>query len=516
MKKSPIAPLFETDAYKLGHGAGGTDGGGMYPAGTEYVYTNFTNRGSRVEGQNHVVSFGIQAFIQSYIMDAFEPFFAASEDEVADLYEKRVTQILGPNDIGSDHIRKLHRKGYLPLRFNTVKEGSLVPLQVPNLTVENTDPEFFWLTNYIETVLSASIWFPSTSATTAVRARRVLNKWADKTGVDRANVDWQYHDFSFRGHTTPESAAASGAGHLLSFMGTDNLNTFEWIDYLYAGENGQIGGSVAASEHSVMCAGGKESEQETFERILHQFPTGIVSIVSDTWDLYGSVIGKILPALKDSIVARDGKVVIRPDSGNPVEILTGLDDYQPGMPAYIAATQGVRGDVRTLEQKGVIEALYEIFGGPTNKAGYRSLAHVGALYGDGITIERMEQILARLAAKGFASDTAVFGVGSFTYQYTTRDTYMSALKATWVQVNGVGYGIQKDPVTGSGKKSAIGRLAVLRDENNEMCLVQEATPEQEAASELQPVWENGVWLRKQSLADVRATLKSEMVRVYGA
>lgn len=515
MKTSPIAPLFETDAYKLGHGAGGRGGHGMYPKGTEYVYTNFTNRGSRAEDQKHVVSFGLQAFIQSYIMDAFEPFFAADEDEVARLYEERVTHILGPNDIGSEHIRKLHRKGYLPLRFSTVKEGTLVPVQVPSLTVENTDPEFFWLTNYIETVLSAHIWFPSTSATTAVRARRLLNSWADRTGCSREGVNWQYHDFSFRGHTSPASAAASGAGHLLSFTGTDNLNVFEWVDYLYPGDNGLIGGSVPASEHSVMCAGGKEGELETFARIVRDFPSGIVSIVSDTWDLFGSVIGKILPTLKDEIKARDGKIVIRPDSGNPVDILTGTADMQPGTPEYEAAVNGPNGDTRTLEQKGVVEALYEIFGGTMNEAGYKTLAHVGTIYGDGITIERMEAILSRLEAKGFASDNVVFGVGSFTYQYTTRDFYASALKATWVQIDGEGRNIQKDPATGSGKKSASGRLAVLRDENNELFLVEEATPEQEAASELQPVWENGEWKRKQSFADVREVLASEMERVYG-
>jgi nicotinic acid phosphoribosyltransferase len=508
MKKSPVAALFETDAYKLGHGAGGVSGHGMYPAKTEFVYSNFTNRSSRIDRVTKVASFGLQAFIQNYIVDAFEDFFAAEEDEVARLYEERVTAILGPNDIGSDHIRQLHRKGYLPLHFRTVKEGTMVPLQVPTLTVENTEPEFFWLTNYIETVLSASIWHPSTSATTAVYARKLLEGWAERTGASKEFVDWQYHDFSFRGMTSPETAASSGAAHLLSFTGTDNLNAFEWIDYLYPGDNGFIGGSVAATEHSVMCAGGQDNEFETYARLLREFPNGILSVVSDTWDLFGSVIGKVLPALHDEIMARDGKLVIRPDSGNPVHILTGTPNMQPGQADYEAAVNATGGDTRTLAERGVIEALWDQFGGTVNEKGYKLLdGHIGAIYGDSITYDRANEILALLEAKGFAADNILFGVGSFTYTYVTRDTFGSAMKATWVQIDGVGHAIQKDPATGGGKKSATGRLAVLKDDDNELYLVQNATPEQEEASELKTVWKDGQWVRKQSFADVRATLK---------
>jgi nicotinamide phosphoribosyltransferase len=500
-KFAPVAALFETDAYKLSHAHGGANGEGMYPAGTEYIYSNFTNRSSRLPDVKRVVAFGTQAFIQKHLMEAFEPFFAATEDEVAALYEERLAQILGPNNIGSEHIRALHRKGYLPLRFRTVKEGTLVPLQVPTLTVENTEPEFFWLTNYIETILSASIWHPSTVATLAARERELSEKWAETTGADKEFINWQWHDFSFRGQTSAESAAASGAGHLLSFWGTDNLNAFDFIDQYYDGDNGFVGGSVAATEHSVMCAGGQDNELETYQRLIRNFPTGILSVVSDTWDLF-SLITEKLPLLHEDIMTRDGKLVIRPDSGDPVDILTG--------------TVRELGKGTTPEEKGVIELLWEQFGGTVNDKGFKTLdSHIGAIYGDSITYERANEIFERMAAKGFASDNIVLGIGSFSYQYTTRDTVGgSAMKATWVQINGEGRDIMKDPKTaGHSKKSATGRLAVAKDETGELYLIQHATPEQEAVSELELVWEDGKFIRRQSFAEVREVLAAEKARV---
>jgi nicotinamide phosphoribosyltransferase len=495
MKLSPIAPLFQTDAYKLGMHK-------FMREGTEYLYSNFTNRGTRIEGMDHVVAFGLQGFIQDYIIDAFEDFFAADEDEVARLYEARVQSILGPNNIGSDHIRELHRKGYLPLVFRSVKEGTMVPLQVPTLTVENTDPKFAFLVSTIESVLSNSIWFTSTNATKNVYMRKFFDDWADRTGADKEFVDWQWHDFSFRGQSSPQSAQFSGAAHLLSFLGTDNLSVFEWIDYLYPGDNGFIGGSVAATEHQVMTARGREGEFETYEHLLNVQPSGILSIVSDTYSLF-NVITNFLPRLKDRIMARDGKVVIRPDSGNPEDILLGtIREFGVGV---------------TPEEKGVFELLWEIFGGTVNAKGYRTIdPHIGAIYGDSITYDRAQRIFEGLEKMGFATDNIVFGSGSFfNIGNTTRDTFSSAFKNTHITVDGVGYDVQKDPETGQSKKSALGRLAVTKDAVGELGLIQQATPEQEAASELEVVWADGVWYRKQSFADIRATVKAESKRVLG-
>lgn len=489
---NPIAPLLMTDAYKIDHRR-------QYPEGTEFVYSNYTNRGSRIPGIDKVVHFGLQAFLQKFCVEAFEDFFNADEDEVAFLYEEAITSVIGPNQVGSDHIRALHRLGYLPLRFCAVPEGTLVPLRVPSFTVENTLPEFFWLTNFVETVVSAAVWHPSTVATIAHQYRELLEEAAALTGTPLETVDFQLHDFSYRGQVGTEAAAISGLGHLLSFKGSDTLPAMEEARRYYNGDNGLVLGSVAATEHSVMCAGGQDDEFGTYDRLLDLYPSGIVSIVSDTWDLW-KVVTEILPQLHDKIMTRDGKVVIRPDSGDPVDILCGTKP----------APSRSEVDDRTPAEKGLIELLWEEFGGTVNGFGYYELdSHIGAIYGDSITLERAEAITRRLALKGFASGNVVFGVGSYSYQYVTRDTFGSAMKATWVQIDGEGRNIQKNPVTDNGlKKSATGRLAVF-DVEGYLHLIEEADLVDEDISVLQPVWENGAFVKYQSLSDVRETLAAQ-------
>jgi len=552
----PIRPLMDTDAYKLGHIH-------QYPIGTTGVLSNFTNRGSRIPRATHVVHFGLQAFLQSWAIDAWAPFFAADEDLVAGLYEEFTTSVLGPNAIGSTHIRALHRKGHLPLEFNAVPEGTLVPLRVPSFTVENTEPQFYWLVNYIETAMSAVVWQPSTSATTAHYFRKLLDEWAAKTTGSTEGVEWQGHDFSFRGMAGIDAAAASAAGHLLSFTGSDNLNAVNFVNDFYSDNvydqltpaekvafdkngsvperlsalspNGLILGSVPATEHSVMCAGGSDEgeEQATYERLIDLYPTGIVSVVSDTWDLW-NVLTEILPNLKDKILARDGKLVIRPDSGDPVDIVSGTIQYlgregstkeerkllkrynealldNPLKSGVNAEDGSVIIPARTPAEKGVIELLWEVFGGTVNEQGYKVLdSHIGAIYGDSISYERADEISKRLAAKGFASTNIVYGLGSYTYQYVTRDTFASAIKATWVSVGTESRSIAKDPVTDNGtKKSAKGRLAVVRNTEGELVLLDEeagATAENTPFNELKTVWRNGEFLRYQSFAEVRNVL----------
>lgn len=489
---SPIAPLMQTDAYKLAHR-------NQYEIGghTTRVYSNYTNRRSRMPGVDHVVHFGLQAYIQQHLMDGFAPFFKAGLGEVCDLYEKRVAQVLGPAaaaTIGTDHIRDLHCLGYLPLRFCAVPEGTLVPIGVPSFTVENTHKLFGWLTNYVETGLSAGYWLPSTSATIALQYRKILDHAANATGANKADVDYQCHDFSYRGMSSHQSAAASGAGHLLSFMGTDSMVTLDWIDRYYGGW--YAAQSVPATEHSVMSAGiASVGELETFRRLLQLYPTGTVAIVSDTFNLW-KVLTEYLPALKDEIMARDGKLVIRPDSGDPEKILCG----DPASSLYP-------------QTWGVIRVLDEVFGGTQNAAGYWSLdPHIGAIYGDSITMDRAASITARLKDMGRASTDVALGVGSFSYQFQTRDTFGSAMKATWAEIDGKGVNLFKNPVTDDGtKKSATGRLAVIRNTARDhdwggLFLMQQVDEEEEAISLLQPVWEDGRFLAHQSFEDVRKVL----------
>lgn len=493
---SPISGLLQTDAYKLDHRR-------QYPPGTTRVYSNWTNRKSRIEGIDHVVHFGLQAYLQRHLMEQFEPFFGASLREATQLYKKRLVQVLGQDvadAVGTHHIQDLHDLGYIPLRFSALPEGTRVPIRVPSFTVENTHPDFAWLVNYFEPGISAAYWLPSTSATIAYEYRRLLDAAADRTGASRADVDFQAHDFSFRGMSSPDSAAASSAGHLLSFKGTDSLSTLEWIDQYYGGPYDAM--SIPATEHSVMSAGTADSSEfETYERLLDLYPTGTLAIVSDTYDLW-RVLTEYLPRLKDKIMARDGKLVIRPDSGDPEKILCGTARHRV---PFNQATTG------TPEELGVVMLLDKVFGrGPETSNGFATLdPHVGVIYGDSITPARAQSITSELHQMGYVSTTATLGVGSFSYQYQTRDTFGSAMKATWAEVNGEGINVFKDPVTDDGtKKSATGRLAVNR-EHGELVLEEQARDWEEKISLLQPVWEDGKFLKHQSFDEVRKVLSGQ-------
>lgn len=490
-----IPALVLTDFYKTDHRR-------QFPDGTTLVYSNFTPRGSRIEDVEHVVFFGLQYFVQEYLQRRFdETFFALPKAKAVDAYRRRLDHSLGKGAVPMDHVEALHDLGHLPLRIKALPEGTRVPMQVPTHTIENTDPRFAWLTNFIETMMSAVVWGPCTSATIANRYRLVFERWAAKTGAPREFVPWQGHDFSFRGMFGIEAACLSGAGHLLSFTGTDTIAAIDFLEQYYGADctREMIGGSVPATEHAVMCAGGKQTELETYRRLLTQvYPCGIVSVVSDTWDFW-RVITDVLPALKTEILARNGKLVIRPDSGDPVLILVGDPQAPVGSP----------------EHQGLIELLWEIFGGSTSAKGFKVLdPHIGAIYGDSITLQRQQAILAGLAAKGFASCNVVLGIGSYTYQHVTRDTFGFAMKATFCTVDGEDREIYKQPRTDSKKNSHRGLLAVRRDAEGRLHAhfpVRRAE-EQAASNLLEPVFENGKLLRRQTLAGIRAIVERELAQ----
>ncbi len=480
---APIDALLETDLYKQVHVH-------QYKAigNVTRVLAAWTNRKSRIAGVNHVVHFGLQAHLQRYLMDQFDPFFAADENTVIHMYEREMRDIFGSCP-PTDHIRELHRLGFIPLRFCAVPEGTLVPIGVPSFTIENTMDDFAWVTNFVEPGISASVWPAQTSATVSHRYRLLLDAASDRTGANPADVDYQGHDFSFRGMFGHEGAEISAAAHLLSFRGTDTSATRKWVRRYYGGDF--YAHSVPATEHSVMSIGTAVlGELETYSRLLDLYPTGIIAIVSDTYNLW-RVLTEYLPALKDKIMARRGKLVIRPDSGVPERILLG--DPASSNPA---------------EAAGVVRLLGDTFGTTLNDAGFRRLdPHVGAIYGDGINLQRAEDITRGLEAQGWESVTSVLGIGSYSFQGNTRDTFNSAQKTLWAMVNGNAYNIFKDPITDDGtKKSATGRVAVLRSMEGELYLIQKATPAQEALSLLRPVWENGQFIKRQDFQDVRRTL----------
>ncbi len=491
-------PLLLTDGYKLDHRR-------QYPDGTTLVYSNWTPRKSRIDGIEKVVFFGLQYFLKEYVQTQFQTdFFDRPKEEVLAEYAARVNAYLGPNQVGTDHIAALHDLGYVPMSFKALPEGVSVPIRVPMFTMVNTLPEFFWLTNYFETLLSAVVWLPCNSATIAKQYRQILDAAAAKTSSAPDFVDWQGHDFSMRGMGGIEAGLSSSAGHLLSFSGSDTIPAVDWLEKYYNADaqNELVAGSVAATEHSVMSMGKKDSELETFRRLVTEvYPAGIVSIVSDTWDLW-QVLTEYLPKLKGEILARDGKVVIRPDSGDPVDIICGTLE-----PALSVAERTKTDN----ERKGVIELLWNVFGGTTNDKGYKELdPHIGAIYGDSITLDRANQICERLAAKGFASTNVVLGVGSFTYQYNTRDTFGFAMKATYGEVDGEGRAIYKDPVTDDGTKKSARGLVRIEKEDGEYVLHDEQTWAQEAGGELKEVWRDGKLLVDHTLSDIRARVREKV------
>lgn len=504
-------PLLMTDGYKTSHHK-------MYPEGTTLVYSNFTPRSVKrmPEMAKEIVVFGIQ-YTMKYINDLYNNnFFNRPKYEVVGEAKQFLSSYLG-TDYDCTHFEKLHDLGYLPINVKSLPEGTIIGEKVPMMTIYNTHPDFFWLPNFLETLISSLIWKPVHSASLAYGYKKVLLGHANKTDKNNIGfVDFQGHDFSFRGMQHPESAISSGLGFLTSFKGTDTIPTLQAAKYYYGDTD--VAFSVPASEHAVMTAYGKENEIDGFKRLMKQYPSGILSVVSDSFDLW-QVCTKFVTELKEEIMNRDGKVVIRPDSGDPVHILCGYSGKEGD--EYV--------DPTTPEGKGVIELLWDVFGGTINEQGYKVLdPHIGAIYGDSITIDRANEICKRLEAKGFASTNVVLGVGSFTYQYNTRDTFGFAMKATYVEVRHLdvaterlndafgknanpvwteGREIFKDPITDDGtKKSATGLLCVKKDINDKYTLIDRVTWEGENTGELKAIYEDGIFYNQTTLTQIRERL----------
>lgn len=533
--------LLLTDGYKTSHEK-------MYPENTTLVFSNFTPRSDKhanIQLQNKgVVVFGVQLMLQQLHEHFEENFFKTKERQEFEIlhptgFQKALAQqelhkikesVINPikreldmylgTDYDVSHFEALWDLGYLPIEVRALDEGSICPIRIPMLTIHNTLPEFFWVTNYLETIISNLLWKPMTSATIAKGYRDLLNAWALKTTGTTEGVEWQGHDFSMRGMDSIDAVESSGLGHLTSFNGTDSLPAI-WGARHYYGETGFVAGSVPATEHSVMCAGSKEDELGTFKRLMETYPTGILSVVSDTWDLW-NVITNILPQLREEILARDGKLVIRPDSGDPIDILCGTEDRRNQGISFPEDYETYKKEVS--QERGVIQLLWDIFGGTVNEQGYKVLeSHIGAIYGDSITIDRANEICRRLEAKGFASTNVVLGIGSFTYQYNTRDTFGFAMKATYVErkvkdinTSGMteelvtkGFEIFKDPITDDGvKKSAKGLLKVVQGEKGLELKDQISWEElKQEDNLLKIVYKNGKFINKVSLTEIRNKLK---------
>lgn len=484
--------LFLIDFYKVGHVS-------QYPKGTKQVWVNWTPRSTRVPGQEDVVSFGAQYFIKEILLKAFnETFFKMPLSEVLSLYRTVISATLGDPNPRTDHIEALWNCGHLPIKIYAIPEGHSTPLNIPAMVMTNTVDHAFWLPNYLETILSNIMWKCCTSATTAQKSRSIFMKYAKEAGeTDFSFVDWQGHDFSFRGMSGREDAILSGMGHLLSFKGTDTIPAIIAM-HNYYGAPLTCGGSVPATEHSVMCAGTKDGEYETIHRLITDvYPKGVVSVVSDTWDLW-KVLTEYVPALKEDILARDGKTVFRPDSGRPADILCGDKNASMGSP----------------EADGVLKILAYVLGVDFDRGEGKLpiIRKAGAIYGEGINHVVQDEILHRTVHDLKLSPyNIVMGFGSYTYEYVTRDTFGFAIKATAVRTaDEKVVDIFKDPITDNGlKKSHRGIPAVYLGDDGKYFCVQGSTPESLDACGFKKVFENSELLIEQSYEEIKKRVRHE-------
>lgn len=531
------AASMQMDVYKQFHRLA------YHPDVTE-VYSNFTSRSgklSNIPGGDSVVFVGLQYFILDYIIEEWNQSFFNIPKRTAVRRHKRILEAMLGCSIDMSYLGDLHDLGYLPIRIKALPEGTRVPYLVAPLTVVSTQAGFQWLPNMIETVMSSDNWHIQTTATTATEYLRRFKIAFEATGGPMELLPFMCHDFSFRGMPGRHTAAASGFGYLTSGLaGTDTIPAVLFAEKYYGADVDKelVGASVNATEHSVTCSWIEEGEIAFIRHLMQNAAkTGILSVVSDTWDFW-KLVSEYLPILKDEIMARDGKLVIRPDSGDPVKIICGLVenvDYRihEGKPYAIEHFDGAvftgkevtvgffslptdvaRPHVEPLnefEVKGLVECLWDIFGGYETDKGYKMLdSHIGAIYGDAITLDRQEQIFARLMEKGFVPQV-VLGVGSYSFQYVTRDTHGSAVKATNVVKNGVDMEIFKDPKTDSKKKSAKGLLRVERNpRTGELQMFDQQTREQEASGLLTTVFEDGKLTRTTTLAEIREVISNEM------
>lgn len=473
--------LLCSDVYKLLHME-------QYVPGCNKVYSYLLARSDK--NFKETVFFGLQYYLKQYFTQPI------TKENVKEFINVR-TNVLGtpPPQETIDKMYKLADLGYWPLHIKAVKEGTVLPVRNALLTITNTLPEFYWTVGYIESLL-LKLWFPITVATTSHEYRKVVDKYFEETASNNMYglKPFMVHDFGYRGDTSEESAVISGMSHLTSFTGSDTIPAYNGVlNYYTHSDNYRVDfmSSVPASEHSVMCSFGRENELDAYKHMLKIYPTGIVSIVSDTYDLW-EILTKFAPILKTDILNRDGKVVFRPDSGNPEYIICGNPDVakiDPNLP----------------EAKGCIRLLDELFGSTINEKGYRELnPKVGLIYGDGMYLERYKKTLERLKSMGYSASNLVIGIGGI-LRFHSRDTLGFALKATKVEVNGVEKSIMKDPITDNTKKSHKGYLYLGKDSSNNYYTLDDVSKEKEMDNSnlLETVFIDGQIYRDDDLYTVR-------------
>ncbi len=408
-----------TDSYKISHYK-------QYPPNTTGVYSYFESRGGKFD---EVTFFGLQYLLKNYLAGV------VVTKEKIDEAEKLYGQHFGDSSLfyrtGWEHILNVHG-GKLPVRIKAVPEGVSVPVHNALITVENTDPACFWLTNFLETLL-VQVWYGSTVATQSRAIKKLILQYLHQTG-DPELIAFKLHDFGFRGVSSVESASIGGAAHLVNFKGTDTVAALSFIQQHY-NTNQVFGFSIPASEHSTITSWGRENEAKAYNNMLTQYSKGLVAIVSDSYDIYNACEKLYGEVLKDKILKRKGTLVVRPDSGEPKEVVL-----------------------------KVISILGEKLGYTTNAKGYKVLnPHIRVIQGDGVNYESITEILETLKTNGWSADNIGFGMGGALLQKLDRDTQKFAFKCICATINGQNRDVFKDPVTDPGKRSKKGRLKLIKE-----------------------------------------------------
>ncbi|WP_250460441.1 nicotinate phosphoribosyltransferase [Microbulbifer litoralis] len=415
--------ILNVDSYKASHYL-------QYPPGAEKVSSYVECRGGEFP---EAVFFGLQAFLRQYLQT---PIHMGDIDEAEEMLHAHGLPF---HRAGWEHILEEHG-GLLPLEISAVPEGTLVPLHNVMLQVVNTCPACFWLTSYMETALVRALWYPITVATQSRGIKKILAHYLDETADSRDSLPYMLHDFGARGATSLESAMLGGMAHLVNFHGTDTVSGLVAARRFYDAE--MAGFSIPAAEHSTMTAWGKEREADAYANMLDQFagPGKVVAVVSDSYDLWYAIDKLWGGTLKQRVIDSGGTLVVRPDSGDPVQIVTES-----------------------------LERLMKIFGAKENSRSYRVLPdYIRIIQGDGVSRHSIPQILQAMKARRQSADNITFGMGGELLQKLNRDIMSFAMKASAIRIDGRWHDVYKDPVTGPEKKSKRGRLALIRNTSDEM------------------------------------------------
>ena len=470
-----------SDSYKGTHWP-------QYPKGTSQVYSYLESRGGKF---NNTLFYGLQIIMKKHLVGQ-----VVTENKIQSA-KKLWDAHVGPgvfNEAGWRHILEKHN-GHLPIKIKAVPEGTIIPTSNVLVTVENTDPEVPWLTNYIETLL-LQVWYPITVGTLSREIKKVLVKYLKKTtsytkDEIKGIVSFMLHDFGYRGTSSVESAGIGGSAHIINFLGTDTIAAIETAQEYYNTDN-ILAFSIPASEHSTITSWGEVNEVKAMENMLDSYPTGLVACVSDSFDIIRACEQYWGGQLKDKIMARNGRLVIRPDSGDPVQTL-----------------------------KKVFNILWEKFGGTINDKGFKVLhPNVRVIQGDGVNYESIGDILDMMIEEGFSVENIAFGMGGALLQKVDRDTQKFAFKCSHIVINGEEVDVRKNPIeidemgnrVASFKQSKAGKLKLIKNNLKDLPVEEQEKffeyftqehSKDEIGDELVTVFENGHLLKEWTFEEIR-------------